>query len=138
MNRANAPHPGDIGPQTNPAFGASVATIDRKPVPVIALPVQPAIYGAESTGPQQLDQLYPMSGIHGYLHEKLRPVAIDPSLLTPPRFQAELVSGRNVIRQLALSRRTDVRRIGRLARLLDEHDALCRLAHMYASALLQG
>jgi hypothetical protein len=138
MNRAKVQSLGQTGPQSDSAFGASVASIDRKSVPDIALPVQPSIFSADSVGPLQLEQLYPVSCIDSYRHEYLRPKAIDPSVLTPPGFQSELFATRKLIREMAGSRSADARRIGRLARVLDEHDTLCRLAQMYASALLQG
>jgi len=138
MNHAKVQSLGQSGLQSDSAFGASVASIDRKSVPDLALPVQPAIFSADSVGPQQLSQLYPVSCIDSYRHEFLRPKAIDPSVLTPPGFQAELIAARKIIREMAASRTAEARRIGRLARLLDEHEALCRFAQMYSSALLQG
>ncbi len=138
MNRVKTQQIDRSASPSDSVFGGSISAIDRRPIPAITLPAQPSIFNADSEGSQQLDALYPLSSIHRYLHDHLRPSGIDRSLLTPSHFQAELVSCRHLIRQLALNRRSGSRRIGRLARLLDEQDALCRLAQLYASALLQG
>ncbi len=119
-------------------LGPSLNSVDRRGPPDTPLPVQPPVLGTDAYPVPLLDQLYPASQMNAYLNEQLRPTCIDPYLLTPASFRSELIAGKQLLKDLALRRPSDARRLGRLSRLLDDHDALCRLAHLYATSLLQG
>lgn len=133
----HAPSIGSLS-SSDALLGPSLNEVDRHQAPTIPIPLQPSVFGTDVRQAPLLDQLYPPSKINAYLSEQLRPTGLDPSLLTPASFRKELLQGKQLLKEIALLRPSDARRLGRLSRLLDDHDALCRLAHLYASSLLQG
>jgi hypothetical protein len=79
-----------------------------------------------------------LQSIADFVLGQLRPTDLDTEIFSPGKFIESIDTWQVHLQRLALEHPNDARRFGRLARMLRERHALCRLAKMYSSALLQG
>lgn len=119
-------------------FADGLSSIDRMVPATLTLPVQVSLVSADVPDKPQLEALYPMTSLSDYPINTLRPTGLDPDIFFAACFRDTLAGATQQLQLMALQRRSDARKFGRLARLLSEQDALFRLAQMYASALVQG
>jgi hypothetical protein len=112
--------------------------ISRRSQADLFLPSQVSLAVPDASDHQQLDLLFPLQSIGDFVLEQLRPNGLDTGIFSASKFHESIGLWQVQLQKLALEQPTDARRFGRLARLLRERDALCRLAKMYSSALLQG
>ncbi len=121
-----------------PEFSDGLVAVNRAMPEVLSLPVQVSLVSADVSDKAQLESLYPMACIADYPISSLRPAGLDPEIFSAACFRDSLSSLQRQLQLIALERRSDARKFGRLSRLLSDQDALFRLAQMYSSALVQG
>lgn len=93
---------------------------------------------ADGAEPAYLDRLYPSESLDAFINRRLQPTLFYPDLQLPAGFRHALIQTRQRLQTDAAKHPAAARRFGKLSLLLDEHDALCALARMYYSGLLQG
>ena len=104
----------------------------------LSLPSLIVLVAPDVSDRQQFDLLFPLQSITDFILGQLRPVELDSGIFSAGKFNESISLWQVQLQKLALERPTDARRFGRLSRMLRERHALCRLAKMYSSALLQG
>lgn len=122
----------------DPLLGRSVTDVSRQQVSVVDIPAQVLRITPEGQAEGVLEQLYPDSRMNAFLKEQLRPQPMDPALLTPAGIRTMLDTSARSVKSVAIRLPSEARRLGRLGRLLDDQEGLCRLANLYVSALLRG
>jgi hypothetical protein len=116
----------------------SLFEISRQNQAGLSLPSSVSLTAPDISDCQQLDLLFPLQSIDDFVIGQLRPTDLGAGIFSPSKFIESIDMWQVQLQKLALERPADARRFGRLARILRERHALCRLAKMYSSALLQG
>lgn len=127
-----------LSPLTAFHADSGIAQVSRQVTRPLSLPVQVDLQPSALAENPQLDQLFALTTLDDFIHQRLAPDLYDLSVLTPSIFSASLAILRTELPSRAGSRRELARRLGKLASLLDEQEELGRLVRLYCSALLQG
>ena len=117
---------------------SGVERISRSSSPAAPVVAREQVLPAEGAEPIQLDLLYPSESLDLFISRRLQPALFHADLQLPGGFRKALVRTRQRLLSDAKTHPHAARQLGRLSLLLDEHDELCTLAHIYYSALLQG
>lgn len=115
-----------------------IEKILRQDIEFIRLPDLPDLQPAERFTPDQLENYLSLPTLDDYIATSLRALIRDANILSPKRFRIVLSSTANTLHKLAKDNPKMARKLGRLASLLDEDQALFDLLQIYRSALVQG
>lgn len=123
-------------PRFEPDSG--IERISRTSISVLPVMTREQVLPAEGAEPAELDRLYPSESLDAFISRRLQPTLFHSDLHLPAGFRKALMQTRQRLQADATKHPVAARRFGKLSLLLDEHDALCALARMYYSGLLQG